>query len=40
VIVGGGKPALPQGLRLDLKLLDQGRFDNGVVHVRYAVSNQ
>ncbi|MDC5696049.1 dihydrofolate reductase family protein [Intrasporangium calvum] len=37
VLVGGGKPALPQGQRLDLDLIDHGRFDNGVVHVRYAV---
>jgi dihydrofolate reductase len=37
VIVGGGKPALPRGLRLDLELLDHRRFDSGVVHVRYAV---
>jgi dihydrofolate reductase len=37
VLVGGGKPALPPGVRLDLQLLDQGRFDNGVVYVRHAV---
>lgn len=37
VIVGGGKPALPQGARLDLELLDYGRFDNGVVHTHHAV---
>lgn len=37
VLVGGGKPALPRGKRLDLELVDQRRFDNGVVHVRYAV---
>ncbi|WP_454085324.1 dihydrofolate reductase family protein [Georgenia sp. Marseille-Q6866] len=39
VVVGGGKPALPRGVRLDLELLDQRRFDNGVVHVRHAVRN-
>lgn len=38
VLVGGGKPALPPGLRLDLKLLDQRRFQNGTVHLRYASS--
>jgi dihydrofolate reductase len=38
VLVGGGKPALPRGVHLDLRLLDHRRFDNGVVHVRYAVS--
>ncbi len=37
VLVGGGKPALPRDVRLDLELLDQRRFDNGVVAVRYAV---
>lgn len=39
VVVGGGKPALPRGVRLDLELLDQRRFDNGVVYVRHAVRN-
>ena len=39
VIVGGGKPALPNDLRLDLELLDERRFDNGVVHVHYRVQN-
>jgi dihydrofolate reductase len=37
VVVGGGKPALPQGVRLDLELLDSRRFGNGVVYVRHAV---
>ncbi len=39
VLVGGGKPALPRGVRLNLELLDQRRFDNGVIYVRYAVRN-
>ncbi|WP_432489570.1 hypothetical protein [Kineococcus sp. SYSU DK018] len=39
VLVGGGKPALPRGVRLDLELLDHRRFGNGVVHVRHAVRN-
>ena len=39
VVVGGGKPALPRGVRLDLELLDQRRFDNGVVYLRHAVRN-
>ncbi|MCM3662325.1 dihydrofolate reductase family protein [Georgenia satyanarayanai] len=39
VAVGGGKPALPRGMCLDLALLDQRRFDSGVVYVRYAVRN-
>jgi len=37
VLVGGGKPALPRRLRLDLELLDHRRFDNGVIYVRHAV---
>lgn len=35
VVVGGGTRALPDGVRLDLELLDERRFGNGVVHVRY-----
>ncbi|RJK94754.1 dihydrofolate reductase family protein [Vallicoccus soli] len=37
VLVGGGKPALPLGVRLDLELLDHGRFDSGAVYLRHAV---
>jgi dihydrofolate reductase len=33
--VGGGKPGLPSGVRTDFALLDERRFDNGVVHLRY-----
>ena len=39
VLIGGGKPALPRGARLDLDLQAYDRFDNGVVHLRYAVRN-
>lgn len=35
VILGGGKPALPSGRRDELELLDERRFDNGVVYLRY-----
>jgi dihydrofolate reductase len=35
VVVGGGKQALPDGARLELELLDERRFDNGVVHLHY-----
>jgi dihydrofolate reductase len=38
MILGGGKPALPTGVRTDLKLLDEHRFGNGVLHLRYRVS--
>jgi dihydrofolate reductase len=34
-IVGGGKPALPSDLRADLELLDERRFANGTVYLRY-----
>jgi dihydrofolate reductase len=37
VLIGGGKPALPRGVRRDLALRDLHRFDNGVVGVHYAV---
>jgi dihydrofolate reductase len=37
VVVGGGNPALPDDLRIDLELLDQRRFGNGVVYLRYRV---
>ena len=36
VVVGGGKRALPDGVRLDLELLDERRFASGVVYLRYA----
>ena len=35
--VGGGKPALPLGLRLDLELRDEVHFASGFVHLSYAV---
>jgi dihydrofolate reductase len=38
VIVGGGTPFLPGGIRLDLSLADERRFDNGVVYLRYTVA--
>jgi dihydrofolate reductase len=37
VIVGGGKPALPQNVRLDLELLNEQRFDGGAVQLHYRV---
>ncbi len=37
VVVGGGTPALPAGLRLDLALTEERRFGNGVVYLRYQV---
>src|SRR5439155_21619294 len=35
VVVGGGKQALANGVRLNLELLDEHRFGNGVVHLHY-----
>jgi dihydrofolate reductase len=35
VVVGAGKPALPDRLRLKLELVSERRFGSGMVHVRY-----
>ena len=35
VVVGGGTRALPDGLRVDLDLLDERRFAGGAVYLRY-----
>jgi dihydrofolate reductase len=35
IIVGGGKPCLPDNVRLELELLEEHRFGNGVVFLRY-----
>jgi len=35
VLVGGGKPGLPTGMRTNLELLDERRLGNRVVHLRY-----
>jgi dihydrofolate reductase len=35
VVVGGGTKALPDGAHVDLELLDERRFRNGVVHLHY-----
>jgi dihydrofolate reductase len=35
VILGRGKPSLPSELRTTLELLDERRFDNGVVYLRH-----
>jgi dihydrofolate reductase len=34
-VVGGGTASLPQGVRLELELLDERRFRNGTVYLRY-----
>ena len=35
IIVGGGKQALPDNIRLELELMDERRFGSGVVFLRY-----
>jgi dihydrofolate reductase len=35
VVVGGGKPFLPNRVRFQLELLDERRLGNGVVYLRY-----
>jgi dihydrofolate reductase len=37
ILVGGGNPALPDDVRVPLELLDERRFDHGVVYLRYRV---
>jgi len=39
VVLGGRKPALPTDMRAELELLDEHRFGNGVVHLRYRVGD-
>jgi dihydrofolate reductase len=37
VVLGGGKPGLPSGQRVDLELLDQRSYGNGAVYLRHRV---
>jgi dihydrofolate reductase len=37
IVVGGGKRALPDGVRVQLELLDERRFGTGVVHLHSRV---
>ncbi len=37
VLVGGGKPAFPRDARIQLELLEEHRFHNGVVNLRYGI---
>jgi dihydrofolate reductase len=39
IVVGGGTKSLPDGVRVQLELLDERRFGNGVVHLRYRADN-
>lgn len=38
-IGGGGNPLFPDDVRVDLELLDERRFGNGVVYLRYGVTD-
>jgi dihydrofolate reductase len=40
ILVGGGKPALPDNVRLGLELLTERRFRNGAVYLRYRTSRE
>jgi dihydrofolate reductase len=37
VVIGGGSRALPDGVKVGLELLDERRFADGVVYLRYRV---
>ncbi len=37
IVVGRGKPALPENVRTPLELLGERRFGSGVVHLHYRV---
>lgn len=39
VLVGGGRSALPDGLRLGLELIDERRFEGGAVYLAYGVTS-
>jgi dihydrofolate reductase len=39
VLVGGGKPAFPRDARIQLELLEERRFEIGVVNLRYCVQS-
>jgi dihydrofolate reductase len=37
IVVGGGKRALPENVRVQLERLDERRFEGGVVYLRYGL---
>jgi hypothetical protein len=39
VLVGEGKPAYPSDARIQLELLEERRFGNGVVNLRYRIQS-
>jgi dihydrofolate reductase len=40
IMVGSGKKALPDNIRLELELLDERRFGNGMVFLRYQATQR
>jgi len=40
VLVGAGKPAFPTNTRIQLELLEEHRFGDGVVNLRYRVDSE
>jgi dihydrofolate reductase len=38
IVVGGGKRSLPDDVRVELELIDERRFGNGMVYLRYRMS--
>jgi dihydrofolate reductase len=40
IMVGSGKKSLPNNIRLELELLDERRFGNGVVFLRYQATQR
>ncbi len=39
IVVGGGNPFLPDGVRVPLDLLEEHRFTSGVVYLRYRAAS-
>jgi dihydrofolate reductase len=39
ILVGGGTRSLPDHVRLEVELLDERRFDSGIVYLHYRVKN-
>jgi dihydrofolate reductase len=39
VLIGSGNPALPADVRVALELMDERRFEGGVVHLHYRAKN-
>jgi dihydrofolate reductase len=35
IVVGGGKRSLPDGVRVKFELLDERRFEGGMVYLHY-----